>query len=124
MQLLETGRLAADYWDWEAGVAFDWHRTGKNKGEGGEDDKSEDDSDDAEPCAAAGQLAPAPAFPEPAACGVELTLDWPRPLRPAGDLQAPFSNYVFSYQGLLDYVWCALRSAFGGWGVGGDGCSV
>lgn len=104
LQLLETGQLGADYWDWEAGVDFDWHRTGKNKGNSGDEIGEEDEG---EPKGGPAPLPEAAVVrPDPAACGLDLSLAWPRPLRPAGDLQAPFSNYVSGYQGLLDYVWC------------------
>lgn len=103
LQLLETGQLGADYWDWEAGVDFDWHRTGKNKGNSGDEIGEEDEG---EPKGGPAPLPEAAVVrPDPAACGLDLSLAWPRPLRPAGDLQAPFSNYVSGYQGLLDYVW-------------------
>ncbi|KFM23754.1 2',5'-phosphodiesterase 12 [Auxenochlorella protothecoides] len=102
LQLLETGQLGADYWDWEAGVDFDWHRTGKNKGNSGDEIGEEDEG---EPKGGPAPLPEAAVVrPDPAACGLDLSLAWPRPLRPAGDLQAPFSNYVSGYQGLLDYV--------------------
>lgn len=99
LELLGAGTIPADYWDWRYGASFDWNR--------GEQQEEEGNAADAPlpPATVVGGDSAGQETKDAGFYGLELRLDWPRPLQPAGDMAAAFSNYVRGFQGLLDYVW-------------------
>lgn len=115
VELLRSGRLAADHWDWKDGSAFRW---GKEEGDYAADQQEQEqqqqgakggpssplplrDGHDFDPPAAS-PTAPLES-PSSEAHGVDLVS--PFMLSSADDLATPYTNYTSGYKALLDYVW-------------------
>jgi 2',5'-phosphodiesterase len=89
VELLREGALARGFWDWGLGAGFRYDDDGAAPSEGG----------------------PLPAPTRAAGDGLappDLTI--PFTLSPADALATPYTNYVRSYSGLLDYVWADPRA--------------
>jgi 2',5'-phosphodiesterase len=95
IQLLATGGLPSDYWDWAFGANFKWQRDSEDvtHDEGGEVSKMMHTEVE--------KLHPG--GPRRVVTGVDLRS--PVVLAPADRLRSGVTNYVRGYQGLLDYVW-------------------
>ncbi|GAX76948.1 hypothetical protein CEUSTIGMA_g4395.t1 [Chlamydomonas eustigma] len=126
IQLLQSGRVSGDHWDWSQGASFKW---------GMEEEEGSPEQQAAAPKPPGGVLAQnAPAFAasntvaeDAIESGTSVTancegddaitidvtgvdVDIPSissigGLRSADDLKTPFSNYTSGYKALLDYVW-------------------
>jgi len=133
VELLTTGALPRDHWDWRCGAAFRW---GKGEDEYGGETAVDADADGgggvADPPAAVdagcgGSAGGAPAADTPAAgqpsaaaapaaadqaaatglpsvVGVAVSVPF-APLRSADGLRTPYTNFTSGYRALLDYVW-------------------
>ncbi|DBA96565.1 TPA: hypothetical protein ACH3X1_015434 [Trebouxia sp. C0004] len=107
VQLLNSGHLPHDFWDWDFSAGFSW---GPDADEA-EAQPAETAADGVEPMAASQQLAEVEAAAgsgsssqdSSAVNGISLSI--PYQLRSADDLQSSFTNYVRGYSGLLDYIW-------------------
>jgi 2',5'-phosphodiesterase len=85
LELLASGFLPGDYWDWKFGVDFQWDRNEEN---------------------AASLSTTPPHLPHDATERVTgVDLETGIPLVPIDGLRSGVTNYVQGYQGLLDYVW-------------------
>lgn len=111
VEMLQTGKLSAEHWDWRMGAAFSWGKGEEEYGEGGASAAAqaavaETEAQAAEAAASSSQAAAAAAAGEDAGAGV-LGVDVVAPfaLRSADDLLTPWTNYTSGYRGLLDYVW-------------------
>ena len=88
IELLQTGRLPADFWDWAYGAGFSFDR---------------DEADEGDQPAFAGPRSNCGAKSGSDGLGADLAA--PFVLRSADGLASAFTNYVRGYAGLLDYVW-------------------
>lgn len=85
LELLASGSLPADHWDWKFGVDFKWERN-----------EDENTVSHGSP----------PHLPHDATERVAgVTLETGLPLVPVDGLKSGVTNYVPGYQGLLDYMW-------------------
>lgn len=111
IELLQSGQVPADHWDWINGMAFKWERS--------EEEYTQQEA------AAAVSGTTTPPHPHPTAPisgdghdfeskadspghaisvpGIDVSI--PFQLRSADDLKTPYSNYTDAYKALLDYVW-------------------
>ncbi|KAL0032363.1 hypothetical protein WJX79_007177 [Trebouxia sp. C0005] len=106
VQLLNSGHLPHDFWDWDFSAGFSWGPDADEE----EAHPAEAAADGVEPMAASQQLAETEAAAGSssdqdlsAVNGISLSI--PYQLRSADDLHSPFTNYVRGYSGLLDYIW-------------------
>lgn len=121
VQLLSTGSLASDYWDWSAGARFSFE-TGRDDdaraaalAASSEEPSNEHSKDTPQPPSQNVQGADADGeeanatktihtAPMPDVTGVDLSL--PQTFKSTHPLDTGiFTNYVPGYQGLLDYIW-------------------
>eukprot|EP00803_Ostreobium_quekettii_P002086 evm.model.scf_565.5 EVM.evm.TU.scf_565.5 scf_565:12776-26338(-) len=94
VELLQQGRLRADYWDWKDGALFKWDKSEEGcqlEGSKLEDDMEVEDNGSNE------------MTDGKAVYGVDVAI--PFKLRSADGLETPFTNYVRHYCALLDYIW-------------------
>jgi 2',5'-phosphodiesterase len=105
VELLQTGRLSRDHWDWRCGASFRW---GKGEEEYADEPSSEGAAAKAAAAAAAAKPAPdgnAVADANlPSVVGVDVSVPF-GPLRSADGLRTPYTNYTSGYKALLDYIW-------------------
>ncbi|WIA16733.1 hypothetical protein OEZ85_013387 [Tetradesmus obliquus] len=110
VEMLQTGRLAADHWDWQMGASFRW---GKEEGEYAEESEQQQQQQQQPPEEQQQQLLLAdghdfepPSSSPRAAVGLHgMDVAVPFVLRSADDLATPYTNYTSGYKALLDYVW-------------------
>jgi 2',5'-phosphodiesterase len=104
IELLSTGRVPADHWDWQFGVAFRWDKDEEDGGDGG---AGAGEGGELSKMVHTEVEAAAPAPPRAGASGPVpgVPLASPFDLVAADGLASAFTNHVRGYQGLLDYVW-------------------
>jgi 2',5'-phosphodiesterase len=111
IELLQKGRLGADYWDWVDGAGFKW---GQGEEDGGEAQQQAKEANSGTAAAAAAAEQPpadghdfesAEATPHSKVEVTGVDISSPYQLRSADDLKTPYSNYTSGYVALLDYVW-------------------
>lgn len=112
IELLQSGRLPASFWDWAAGADFRFVKDedalgaeeGQNGGSNGDADMPQADVGAAH--GDSGRAADGACSGNGAASSISgADLSSPFVLCSADELKTPFTNYVRGYTGLLDYVW-------------------
>lgn len=92
VELLRSGVVPENFWDWKFGKSFSWGDPGRSEDESIGDRQSND-----------GTSRTSSRREENKVCGIKLTSTFS--LASSDDMKPEFTNYVKGYQGLLDYIW-------------------